>query len=312
MVSACGQNQPGDVVGPAVIATAPINTQTSVPVGTTAVTATFNEAVDPATVNASSFLLRGSDGSTIPGTVSYNGVIATYTLAGPLSPNTTYTATITTTVRDLEGNPVANTFTWQFTTGPAPDVTPPTINSVDPVDGSTNVPGNRRVTASFSEAIDPASVGATGFTLTGPGGAAVAGTVEVNGSTLTFTPGSPGATAVLLPNTTYTATITTVLTDLAGNALVTGRVWTFTTGAVPDTISPTVVLTEPSNTETNIPVNTTIAATFSEAISAATLTATSFVVAARTAFRWQVSSPTRATPRPLPQLSRSPPRRCSR
>ena len=130
LVSACGQNQPGDVVAPAVIATAPINTQTSVPVGTAVVTATFNEEVDPATVNASSFLLRGTDGSTIPGTVSYDGVIATYTLAGPLSPDTTYTATITTTVRDLEGNPVANTYTWQFTTGPAPDVTPPTITSV--------------------------------------------------------------------------------------------------------------------------------------------------------------------------------------
>ena len=39
--------------------------------------------------------------------------------------------------------------------------------SVDPADGTANVPGNRRVTATFSEAIDPASVGATGFTLTG-------------------------------------------------------------------------------------------------------------------------------------------------
>lgn len=279
LASACGQNEPGDVAAPSVIATSPINTQTSVPVGTTAVTATFSEAVDPATVNATSFLLRGADGTTIPGTVTYSGVIATYTLAGALSPNTTYTATITTTVRDLEGNPVASTFTWQFTTGVAPDVTPPTINSVDPADGTANVPGNRRVTATFSEAIDPASVGATGFTLTGPGGATVAGTVEVSGSTLTFTPGSPGATAMLAPNTAYIANITTVVTDLAGNALASGRTWTFTTGAVLDTTSPTVVLTEPANTQTNIPVNATIAATFSEAINAATLTATSFVVA---------------------------------
>jgi len=277
--SACGENQPGDVVGPSVIATSPINTQTSVPISTTAITATFNEEVDPATVNSTSFLLRSkTDGTTIPGTVTYSGVVATYTVSSPLAPDTTYVATITTTVRDLEGNPVANTFTWEFTTGPAPDLTPPTINSVDPADGTPNVPGNRRVTATFSEAIAPASVGATGFTLTGPEGASVAGTVDVSGATLTFTPGTAGATALLAPNTTYTATITTVLTDLAGNALVEGRVWTFTTGAVLDTTAPTLALTEPADAETNVAVNTTIAATFSEPINVATLTESSFIV----------------------------------
>ncbi|MBA4284531.1 MAG: hypothetical protein C0434_03250 [Xanthomonadaceae bacterium] len=279
LVAACGENQQGDVIGPNVVATSPISTQTNVPVSTTAVTATFSEALDPTTINGTSFLLRSKvDGAAIAGTVTYSGVIATYTLAAPLAPDTTYVATITSTVRDLEGNPAPNAFVWEFTTGPAPDLTPPTINTVDPVAGTANVPANRRVTVTFSEAIDPASVGSTGFTLTAPGGVAVAGTIAVSGNTLTFTPGSAGATALLTPNTLYTGTITTVITDLAGNALVEGRVFTFTTGAVLDTTAPTLALTEPAAAETNVAVNATISATFSEPINVATLTATSFVV----------------------------------
>ena len=279
LVAACGENKIGDVVGPNVIATSPIATQTGVPVGTPVVTATFSEAADPASVNAASFLLREKvSGAAVAGTVSYSGVVASYTLAGALTPNTTYVATITTAVLDLAGNPAPNTFTWEFTTGPAPDVTAPTISSVDPADAAGNVPANRRVTVTFSEAIDPASVGSTGFTLTAPDGSAVAGTLSVSGNTLTFTPGSAGATALLAPNTVYTGTVGTVITDLAGNPLAAGRVWTFTTGAVLDTTAPTLALTEPAAAETNVAVNATISATFSEPINVATLTASSFVV----------------------------------
>jgi hypothetical protein len=279
LVVACGENQQGDVVGPTVIATAPINTQTNVPVGTPAITATFSEAVNPATVNASSFQLRNkADGTAVAGTVTYSGVIATYTLTAALAPSTTYVATISTAVLDLEGNALPGTFSWEFTTGPAPDVTAPTINSVDPVDASGNVPANRRVTVTFSEAIDPASVGTTGFTLTAPDGTAVAGTVSVSGNSLTFTPGSSSATVLLTPDTAYTATVATVITDLAGNALAAGRVWTFTTGTVLDTTAPTLALTEPAAGATNVAVNASISATFSEPVNVSTLTASSFVV----------------------------------
>jgi hypothetical protein len=64
----------------------------------------------------------------------------------------------------------------------------------------------------FSEAINPATINATSFTLTGPGGVAVAGTVTYvgSGSVATFTP-----TTSLAPNTTYVAMITTAAQDLA-------------------------------------------------------------------------------------------------
>ncbi|HKM49410.1 MAG TPA: ice-binding family protein [Terriglobales bacterium] len=67
------------------------------------------------------------------------------------------------------------------------------------------------------------------FTLTGPGGASVAGTVayDVPSRVATFTQTSPP----LLLDTTYTATITTGALDLLGVPLATAKVWTFTTSA---------------------------------------------------------------------------------
>ena len=54
------------------------------------------------------------------------------------------------------------------------------------------------------------------------------GTVTLNpaGTIATFTP-----SALLADNTTYTATLTTAITDVAGNALAADHVWTFTTAA---------------------------------------------------------------------------------
>ena len=54
----------------------------------------------------------------------------------------------------------------------------------------------------------------------------MAGTVSVNGAVATFTP-----SAALADNTTYTATLTTDVTDLATNHLAANYVWTFTTAA---------------------------------------------------------------------------------
>ena len=68
----------------------------------------------------------------------------------------------------------------------------------------------------------------------------MAGTVTLSGTTATFHPSASLANA-----TTYTATITTGVTDLANNALAASKVWTFTTGAAADTTPPTVSFHDP-------------------------------------------------------------------
>jgi hypothetical protein len=104
----------------------------------------------------------------------------------------------------------------------------PTVTSVTPPAGSTLVcNSSAAITATFSKAMDPATITTTTFTLTGPGGS-VSGAVTYIAATnvATFTPASPPGLAV---TTTYTATITTGVADTFGNHLAANFVWTFTT-----------------------------------------------------------------------------------
>jgi hypothetical protein len=116
-------------------------------------------------------------------------------------------------------------------TGPAEsarvDATAPTVAGRFPSPNATGVPINSDVTALFSEAIDPATVTSSSFTL-----------VRVsNGSSVTATrTGSDGNTRFtlnpssnLLANTQYRATLTTSIDDVAGNPLTQQVQWTFTT-----------------------------------------------------------------------------------
>src|SRR5207245_1590434 len=100
-----------------------------------------------------------------------------------------------------------------------------------------------------------------------------AGTVSYAGVTAIFTPAG-----TLAPNTTYTATMTTGAKDLAGNALAANFVWSFTTGATPDTTAPTVSATVPANAATDVAINGKIAVTFSEAMDPSTITKATFTL----------------------------------
>jgi hypothetical protein len=260
---------PADTTPPTVSSTAPANNATNVNPGT-AVTATFSEAVT--NVTTSTFTLRANGaGTNVSGSVSMNGAgtTATFTPSSALANSTTYTATVTTGVRDAANNALASNFTWTFTTAAAADTTPPTVTGTNPANNANNVAVNAAVSATFSENILSSSVTPSSFTVNG-----VTGTVGVSGSTATFTPSAPLAFA-----TTYTATITTAVTDLAGNHLAANRVWSFTTGAAPDTTPPTVSSTAPVSNATGVSVSSTVAATFSEAMMGSTVTTANFRLA---------------------------------
>ncbi len=112
---------------------------------------------------------------------------------------------------------------------PTDPLNPPTVTSVTPVDGSTLVcPNTVLITATFSKAMNPATITMSSFTLAGASAASVSGQVSYNSATnvATFTP-----SASLAPNTTFTATITTSVVDSFGNLLAANKVWTFMTTA---------------------------------------------------------------------------------
>ncbi len=91
-VAGCGREQTV-LVAPVVISTNPANLATSVPVNQI-VTATFNTALNPRTLNTVTFALAAPGGAAIMGTVIYSGTTATFTPAALLLPSTVYTSTI--------------------------------------------------------------------------------------------------------------------------------------------------------------------------------------------------------------------------
>lgn len=249
---------------PSVISTLPVTNSAAVPV-TEPVTAVFSGVMNPATINAATFTLS-EGGGTVDGTVSYNPATntATFTPVAPLAPNTTYTATITNSAIDLAGN-VLPTTSWSFTTV-ALDITPPSVTNMIPGNGATFIALGTSVTASFSEEVNPATITPATFTLTSASGV-VSGAVTFNPAirAATFTPNVP-----LSNNTLYTATITTGVTDMAGNALSAPLSWDFTTIRV-ETVFPIVVATVPASRAVNVQVNSSIAAIFSEPMDTATI-----------------------------------------
>lgn len=261
---------------PTVIATVPMNQATNVPIKQ-AVLATFSEAMNASTIDAANFTLAGPGATPVAGTVTYtpSGSVATFTPTAPLAYSTVYTATITTGVVGLTGAPLASNYVWTFTTAAAPIVIVPRVTSTIPLNLATNVPLNQIVSATFSEPMNPTTINSANFTLSSAGGGTVAGIVAYAavGDTLTFTPA-----ADLMPNTLYTANITTGVKDLSGNALTAPYTWSFTTGAGPATVSPQVVLTAPINAATNVALNSTVSATFTQAMNPLTISTSTFIV----------------------------------
>ena len=175
----------------------------------------------------------------------------------------------------LSGMTTNNLVTWYENLSPdVADTTPPQVQNTDPADGTTDVPIDTTVIANFSEAVDPASVTDTTFTVKNTT-ATITGTIVVNDAAVTFTPDTP-----LAWGTVYTATLFTGITDMAGNALETNYQWSFTT---PVNDPPGVTGTSPLDNATDVDINDLIKADFSEPMDASTLTPDSFFISDGTA-----------------------------
>jgi O-glycosyl hydrolase len=258
---------------PTVVAVTPANEATGVAVAGPAITATFSEAMNASSITASTFTLAAAGGATVGGTVSYNstGFIATFAPTASLAYDTQYTATITTGAQSSAGAGLAANYSWTFTTAAAPPV-PPTVTAMSPASGSTVVPVNATVTATFSEAMNSNTITGSSFTVAAAGGSAVNGLISYNQATqvATFTP-----SANLAYGTQYTVTLTTGITSTSGAALAAPVSWSFTTVQPP---APTVANTVPSANAAGVALDTTVAATFSQQMNSATLTGSTFTV----------------------------------
>lgn len=262
-----------DAIAPIVVSVIPANTASAIAVSAN-VSATFSEAMNAGTISTSTFTLK-QGATVVPGAVTYSGLTASFNPTSNLVVNTIYTASITTGARDAAGNSISTDYVWTFTTSAAPDLTAPTVISSIPVNGAVNVVWVSNVTAIFSEAMNPASITNANFMLM-QGAIRYDGIISYSGNTLTFNPSSD-----LAPGTSYTATILTGATDLAGNALAANRVWSFSTALPvppPDVTPPTVVFTYPGNNSTSIATTSVVSVAFSESVTSQSISSSTFTL----------------------------------
>jgi hypothetical protein len=263
--------------GPTVTAVSPVNLATGVATNEAVVSAAFSEPMAPFTGAASFTLTCAAPCTDATGTVILNTdmTIASFTLrpATTLAALTPYTATVSGAKSLATGLPMTAPYVWRFTTGSTADVTRPSVTLTNPVTttpGPTSgVPANTAVSAVFSEDMDPNTISAASFTLTCPAPCvAPTGTVSYALGTRTalFTPA-----ALLTIGATYTATITTAATDLAGNALAGNQaalpapsnyVWTFTAAAAAPRSNVSVTSTNPAAGATGVCPDASVNATF--------------------------------------------------
>ena len=201
------------------------------------IAATFSEEMNASTLTAANFTVTGPGATPVSGTVTYFVRTAVFKPSSGLASNTAYTARVGSGATDLAGNALPAQ-TWSFTTGANVDLAAPTVVSTHPA--GAGVAASSTINVILSEPMDPATITTANFLVTGPGTAPVRGTVafDLVTNTATFTRHNhfltPGICDLapagdLDPNTLYTATLTTGAKDLAGNALASSLVWSFTT-----------------------------------------------------------------------------------
>ena len=267
-MSGCKKDNQINKLDPKVSSTIPVNEATSIATNSK-ISASFNVEMNASTINITNFTItKGS--VIILGTTEYTGKTATFIPSENLSSNTVYTATITTGAKNISGKGLVENYIWSFTTGVIIDSKSPTVILTNPAKDATKVDISKLITATFSEPMDRSTINLSTFTLK-QGSTSIVGAVTYIDTTATFTPA-----AKLDYNKIYTGTISTGAKDMAGNAMAADYNFSFTTGANPDVISPTVISINPVNNAMDVMRSKVISITFSEAMDPLTINATTF------------------------------------
>ncbi len=165
----------------------------------------FNRPLDASTCNSSSLTLVPS----VPGTVVCDYETLRFTPSAPMSASATYTATVATSVKDVDGLGLSQPAAWSFTT--RSDYVPPTVV------GSSESGSVFKL--EMSEPVNVATVNTASIVLS----PSAAGVVKTDGLTASFTATSPLAKGVQ-----YTVTVNGIQ-DLAGNPMASPYLTTFAT-----------------------------------------------------------------------------------
>ncbi len=142
---------PSGTFSPTVVSVTPSSGSPGNPV-TVAPTATFSQAM---TAGTGSFTVTAPNGSTVPGSVTFNaaGTAATFTPTNSLAADTTYTATVSG-VQNTFGTPMSSPYSWTFTTAGAQCPCSIWASTAQPSVASANDPGPVNLGVQFTPAVN--------------------------------------------------------------------------------------------------------------------------------------------------------------
>jgi len=217
----------------------------------------FNKPIDEGSLDGATIGVGSCCWSPLPATISWSADQTTVfiTPASPLAPSAQYYL-FSFGLADLAGNPQSG-FDVNFNTGTGAETTGPVVQQVSPPSGATSVPINAPVDVLFNEPISSALL--AGVTLK-------QGSTVVATTTSTYDGDQGVQLEPLVPlatGTTYTINVTGVV-DITGNAQSPFSSVSFTTGTGFDLVQPTIVSTNPTSGQANVPDNTTCQVVFSE------------------------------------------------
>jgi Bacterial Ig-like domain len=105
-----------DTTPPAVISTFPANGADRVASENIELLITFSESIEPNSVNSSTFIVLDSDHNPVNGNIRLINGGATAAFLSSLANSMSYTAIVTTGIKDLAGNRMLADYSWTFTT----------------------------------------------------------------------------------------------------------------------------------------------------------------------------------------------------
>jgi hypothetical protein len=260
-------------IAPVVVAVSPTFGAVGVPLNASAFVQ-FSQALKASTVSSSTAYMMDQNSNLVPSTVTLlaSGNTIQIKPNSPLAAGTSPTSTyyyvyLTTGLQNSSGVPFAG-YNFYFYTGATADTTAPTVLGVAPPNNQQNVGLNGLVEVTFSKPINPLTVTSTTVSLSygsTPTQIPTTVTFDTTNTYVTFTPVEP------LPASTTIKVAISGVQDVAGNA-VTARSTTFVTGAVADTVPPSITAFSPSYLATNVPTNAVVVVQFNEPIDAASIT----------------------------------------
>jgi hypothetical protein len=223
-----------DTTPPTVSSTNPTDGASGISPSLTAISVTFSESMDPASITAGAITLSGGETVGAPTASNQNKTFTFPITSSPLTVFTAYTITFNAGPTDAGGNALTLPAAKTFNTG-TDDLIPPTITGRSPASGATGILVTTPIVVTFSEAMDAGTANAITVKRTSDN-APVAGTVAPSAGNTVFT-FSPSAD--LADGTQYTVTVAgATAKDTSNNALGADDIWSFTTAGIVTTTQP--------------------------------------------------------------------------